>query len=647
MEFLPFFVGLLGFAAAIVVVVAVLRYFPTKVQVSGPIIPAEEHSRRPKEEEPPDELSPPEIIVAIGRSIPSAPAADCYQDEVARRRELIQEHIRQLTDKIERGEHIDWERFSQATSLGSDEPLADLQPSRPTGEQHGGERARTQELIEERIRRIRSKINREEFSDAIDLAKKTLVIFGPDTHVSQLLDYTQAEIDARQENNEQTKDAKSAPREPAPGSPPVPPAISREYAFSPQPVASGPSSGETPPRPLQGAPPAQPGPAESSLGPSVPTADDLREEEGVRILERTLEVALAPAIPVLTPVELIALLRLPESASLKDLLLDEAGIGDLKKAIHKRNFGLEFPKMANGYLKSVDVTMRVVAPDFEPSQIEKIVRVQPASDCEEQVFLLTPKLVGSLIIQFDVLLGSVTLASRALRTRSEPSDRLKSASHKAVVSLFVKVDTTPVLEIAHILFMDIVGYSKLAIDNQQRVLRRLQEAVRACAEFTQASIADSLIRLPTGDGMALVFFQDALAPVRCAFELSQIIRGDPELRLRMGIHSGSVYRVDDINESKNVAGSGINVAQRVMDCGDAGHILVSKAVAEVLCQLSTWCNALSELGETEVKHGVRIHLFNLCIAEVGNPKLPQKLEIKAGSFGAYGSERTQGSRSQV
>jgi Tol biopolymer transport system component/class 3 adenylate cyclase len=182
------------------------------------------------------------------------------------------------------------------------------------------------------------------------------------------------------------------------------------------------------------------------------------------------------------------------------------------------------------------------------------------------------------------------------------------------------------LEIAHVLFIDIVAYSRLPMDEQHEVLKHLQEAVRETKEYARAKASDQLIRLPTGDGMALVFFGDAEAPVRCALELHRILLRWPEIQLRMGIHTGPVYRVEDINDARNVAGGGINIAQRVMDCGDAGHILISKSVADVLDQVSTWKTTMCDLGEVEVKHGVRIHLYNLCYREAGNPKLPQKLQ---------------------
>jgi class 3 adenylate cyclase/tetratricopeptide (TPR) repeat protein len=182
------------------------------------------------------------------------------------------------------------------------------------------------------------------------------------------------------------------------------------------------------------------------------------------------------------------------------------------------------------------------------------------------------------------------------------------------------------LEMAHVLFMDIVGYSKLPMDRQEAVLRTLQAVVSATSEFLQAQANQEMIRLPTGDGMALVFFGDAEAATRCALEVSRTLKPHPEIPLRMGLHSGPVYRIADINANQNVAGGGINIAQRVMDCGDAGHILASQSVADVLGHLSSWKDYLHDIGEAEVKHGVRVHLYNLFTNEVGNAELPQKLQ---------------------
>jgi serine/threonine protein kinase len=185
--------------------------------------------------------------------------------------------------------------------------------------------------------------------------------------------------------------------------------------------------------------------------------------------------------------------------------------------------------------------------------------------------------------------------------------------------------TSRTLEMAHVLFMDIVAYSRMPMDQQEESLRHLQDKVRGTSEFTRAQASNQLIRLPTGDGMALVFFDDPEAPVRCAFELARALHQEASLQLRMGIHTGPVYRVADINANRNVAGGGINIAQRVMDCGDAGHILGSGTVAEVLSQVSTWNTTLHDLGEVEVKHGLRIHVYNLYTDEVGNKETPKKI----------------------
>jgi eukaryotic-like serine/threonine-protein kinase len=198
---------------------------------------------------------------------------------------------------------------------------------------------------------------------------------------------------------------------------------------------------------------------------------------------------------------------------------------------------------------------------------------------------------------------------------------------------------TPPLEIAHVLFMDIVAYSTLHMDRQQQLLHELQETVRSTSEFARAQAQDQLIRLPTGDGMALVFFADPEAAVRCAVELAKALRQSPAISLRMGIHTGPVYRVADINANRNVAGGGINTAQRVMDCGDAGHILVSSTQAEVLRQVSSWSAMLHDLGEVEVKHGVRLHIYNLQAEDAGNRELPTKIRSQRTAASWVASRR--------
>src|SRR5207302_541604 len=180
------------------------------------------------------------------------------------------------------------------------------------------------------------------------------------------------------------------------------------------------------------------------------------------------------------------------------------------------------------------------------------------------------------------------------------------------------------LEIAHVLFMDIVGYSKLLIDEQSEALHELNQIVRNTEAARKAEAAGQLIFLPTGDGMALVFTGSVEEPVECALQLSQTLRVQPSLPVRMGIHSGPVHHVADVNQRENIAGAGINIAQRVMDCGDAGHILISKRVADDLAQDRLWHPHLHELGEVEVKHGAKLGVVNLYTEELGNPDVPQK-----------------------
>src|SRR5438309_745630 len=182
------------------------------------------------------------------------------------------------------------------------------------------------------------------------------------------------------------------------------------------------------------------------------------------------------------------------------------------------------------------------------------------------------------------------------------------------------------LEIGHVLFIDIVGYSKLLLKQQSELLRELNEIVSGTNEFRQAESAGRLIRLPTGDGMALVFRTNGEAPVECAMEIAQALKSHPAIQLRMGIHSGPVNEVVDVNQRANIAGAGINMAQRVMDCGDAGHILLSKHVAEDLEEYDRWRPLLHDLGACEVKHGVRLGVTNLYSDEVGNRQLPKKFQ---------------------
>src|SRR5947209_8678629 len=182
------------------------------------------------------------------------------------------------------------------------------------------------------------------------------------------------------------------------------------------------------------------------------------------------------------------------------------------------------------------------------------------------------------------------------------------------------------LEIAHVLFTDIVGYSKLPINQQRALVERLNEIVRGTDEYQAAEAAGRLITIPTGDGITLVFYDNPETPAECALEISRALKKHPELQLRMGIHSGPVSGVIDATGKANVAGAGINIAQRVMDCGDAGHILLSKHVAEDLEEYPHWQPYLHELGECEVKHGVRVSVVNLYTAELWTPAVPERLK---------------------
>src|SRR5947207_4812992 len=166
------------------------------------------------------------------------------------------------------------------------------------------------------------------------------------------------------------------------------------------------------------------------------------------------------------------------------------------------------------------------------------------------------------------------------------------------------------LQIGHVLFMDVVGYSKLLLDEQRELQEQLTYIVRNTEQVRVAEAAGKLIRVPTGDGMALVFFNSPEAPVQCATEVSEALKNQPVIQLRMGIHSGPVNEVRDVNDRTNVAGAGINIAQQVMDCGDAGHILVSQRAAEDLAQSRQWRPYLPDLGECTVKHGAPIHAAN-------------------------------------
>src|ERR1700740_3017321 len=179
-------------------------------------------------------------------------------------------------------------------------------------------------------------------------------------------------------------------------------------------------------------------------------------------------------------------------------------------------------------------------------------------------------------------------------------------------------------EIGHVLFINSVGYSKLLINEQSEQIQKLKEIVRGTEQVRLAEAEGKLLRLPTGDGGALVFRTSSETPVLCALEITRALKNHPELHVRMGIHSGPVNEIADLNEQANIAGAGINIAQRVMDCGDAGHILISRRVAEDLEHYPRWKPCLHRLGEIEVKHGDTISVGNLYQDELRNPNVPQR-----------------------
>jgi TolB-like protein len=198
------------------------------------------------------------------------------------------------------------------------------------------------------------------------------------------------------------------------------------------------------------------------------------------------------------------------------------------------------------------------------------------------------------------------------------------------------------LEIGHVLFVDIVGYSKLLTDEQSEALQELNQIVRNTEAAREAEAERGLTVLPTGDGMALIFTGSIEAPVECALEISHALRAQPSLPVRMGIHSGPVHHVKDANGRENIAGVGINIAQRVMDCGDAGHILVSKRVADDLAQQRRWQPYLHELGDVEVKHGVVVSLVNFYAETIGNPTPPGRIGKVRGGVRAFSKGTRKG-----
>ena len=265
-----------------------------------------------------------------------------------------------------------------------------------------------------------------------------------------------------------------------------------------------------------------------------------------------------------------------------------------------------------------------------PTSIEILARVSAKMGEPDRAIAALQKLLS---IPYAGPFGEAPLTPALLRLdpmfdplRNDPRFQKLCRLARAKIIMAAEVKKEIQLEIAHVLFTDIVGYSKLPIHQQRAVVERLNEIVRGTDEFQAAETAGRLIKIPTGDGITLVFYHSPEAPVECALEISRALKKHPELQLRMGIHSGPVSGVIDATGKANVAGAGINIAQRVMDCGDAGHILLSKHVAEDLEEYPHWQPHLHELGECEVKHGVRLSLVNLYTEELGNPAVPEKLK---------------------
>lgn len=206
----------------------------------------------------------------------------------------------------------------------------------------------------------------------------------------------------------------------------------------------------------------------------------------------------------------------------------------------------------------------------------------------------------------------------------------------------VDESASPSLEIAHVLFMDVVGFSRLSGNQQQSVLGHLMEAARSSQHFMRAHKSGQLLSLPSGDGLAFVFFSDPEAPVQCAIEISRELRAHPDVRLRIGVHTGLVCRGADLATNRNISGGGVNIAQCVMDCGESGHILVSSTVAEVLTQRSGWKEVLHDLGEAEVHHGLQLRLYNLYTSDVGNSSRPRNTQFSRTPSSARGGGHLRG-----
>lgn len=285
----------------------------------------------------------------------------------------------------------------------------------------------------------------------------------------------------------------------------------------------------------------------------------------------------------------------------------------------KPGTGVELYELQRAGVKNNPKAMRLDLPEPAQAAILKALSFEPR-DRFPHARDFSESLAHALIAQ-----NQSPASSTGVKSEAVPDHLNRETSLLGVNSSQSEQADSRGLEIAHVLFLDIVAYSKLAMDQQVELLKLLQTIVRRTNEFRLAQANNELISLPTGDGMALAFFGDPVAPVRCAVEISDMLKRHTEVKLRMGINSGPVFHVSDINANKNIAGGGINIAQRVMDAGDEGHILLSKSAADVLAQLREWQLFVHDLGQCRVKHGVRVHLFNFYSDQFGNARVPDKI----------------------
>ena len=185
---------------------------------------------------------------------------------------------------------------------------------------------------------------------------------------------------------------------------------------------------------------------------------------------------------------------------------------------------------------------------------------------------------------------------------------------------------------AHTYFMDIVGYSNKSTAEQKKVTDELISYVKGTEGFQQANRQGKLIILPTGDGMALVFFNSVHAAFKCAVDVGKKTYKHPQIGLRNGVYSGPVVPVKDINDNPNVSGSGINMAQRCMDAGDNDHILISNGVHQYVNQMDIPGLKFEDWGPVIVKHGSTVHMWTAYGPNFGRTEFPTWRGTKKAEF---------------